>query len=98
MHNNDQMIPHRRRGFEYEAMLYELLRRAKIQVPIPIHPVFKTHSFMVIYAENSVDNIKSGKYKTNFDIGFENLKDFNEEVEKYSYMWKKGGEFSKKNK
>ena len=34
----------------------------------------------------------------NFDIGFENLKDFNEEVEKYSYMWKKGGEFSKKNK
>ena len=44
------------------------------------------------------DNIKSGKYKTNFDIGFENLKDFNEEVEKYSYMWKKGGEFSKKNK
>merc|ERR1712185_218319 len=61
MHNNDQMIPHRRRGFEYEAMVYELLRRAEIQVPRPIHPVFKTHSFMVIYAENSVDNIKSGK-------------------------------------
>ena len=42
------------------------------------------------------DNVKSGKYKTNFDIGFKNLKDFNEEVEKYCYMWKKGGEFSKK--
>ena len=28
MHNNDQMIPHRRRGFEYEALVYELLRRA----------------------------------------------------------------------
>ena len=42
------------------------------------------------------DNVKSGKYKTNFDIGFKKLKNFNEEVEKYCYMWKKGGEFSRK--
>ncbi len=40
------------------------------------------------------DNVLSGKYKTNFDIGFKNLKKFNEEVEKYSYMWKKEGQFS----
>ena len=34
--------------------------------------------------------------KTNIDIGFKNLKKFNEEVEKYCYMWKKEGQFSKK--
>ena len=40
------------------------------------------------------DNIKSGKYKTNFDIGAPSTKLFYEEVKKYSYMWKDGGQFS----
>ena len=40
------------------------------------------------------DNIKSGKYKTNFDIGTPSLRYFDEEIKKYSYMWKEGGQFS----
>ena len=40
------------------------------------------------------DNIASGKYKTNFDIGAPSLRYFDEEVKKYSYMWKEGGQFS----
>jgi len=40
------------------------------------------------------DNIASGKYKTNFDIGVPSLKYFDEEVKKYSYMWREGGQFS----
>ena len=40
------------------------------------------------------DNIKSGKYKTNFDIGVPSLRKFDDEVEKYSYMWREGGQFS----
>ena len=40
------------------------------------------------------DNIASGKYKTNFDIGSPSLRYFDEEVKKYSYMWKEGGQFS----
>ena len=40
------------------------------------------------------DNIASGKYKTNFDIGIPSLKYFEEEVKKYSYMWREGGQFS----
>ena len=40
------------------------------------------------------DNIASGKYKTNFDIGTPSLRYFDEEVKKYSYMWKEGGQFS----
>ena len=40
------------------------------------------------------DNVPSGKYKTNFDIGIPSKKYFDEEVKKYSYMWKDGGQFS----
>ena len=41
------------------------------------------------------DNIVSGKYKTNFDIGIPSRKIFENEVKKYCYMWKDGGQFSK---
>ena len=40
------------------------------------------------------DNIPSGKYKTNSDIGIPSLKYFDQEVKKYCYMWKDGGQFS----
>ena len=40
------------------------------------------------------DNIVSGKYKTNFDIGLPSNKLLYEEVKKYSYMWREGGQFS----
>ncbi len=40
------------------------------------------------------DNVPSGKYKTNFDIGIPSKRYFDEEVKKYSYMWKEGGQFS----
>ena len=43
------------------------------------------------------NNILSGKYKSNFDIGLESKLNFEEEVSKYCYMWKEGGEYSKKN-
>ena len=40
------------------------------------------------------DNILSGKYKNNFDIGTPSLRYFDEEVKKYAYMWREGGQFS----
>ena len=40
------------------------------------------------------DNIVSGKYKTNFDLGIPSKKYFEEEVKKYCYMWREGGQFS----
>ena len=43
------------------------------------------------------DNIPSGKYKTNFDIGKNFELKFENEVEKYCYMWKETGEYAKKN-
>ena len=40
------------------------------------------------------DNVLSGKYKNNSDIGFPSKKYFDDEVKKYSYMWKEGGQYS----
>ena len=40
------------------------------------------------------DNVLTGKYKSNFDIGTPSRKHFNEEVKKYAYMWREGGQFS----
>jgi nucleoside-diphosphate-sugar epimerase len=40
------------------------------------------------------NNIPSGKYKTNSDIGIPSLRYFDKEVKKYCYMWKQGGQFS----
>jgi len=40
------------------------------------------------------DNVPTKKYKTNFDIGVPSLRLFDEEVKKYCYMWRDGGQFS----
>jgi len=40
------------------------------------------------------DNISSGKYRTNSDIGVPSVRYFDTEVKKYCYMWREGGQFS----
>ena len=40
------------------------------------------------------DNVASGKYKTNSDIGMPSKRYFDDEVKKYCYMWRAGGQFS----
>ena len=40
------------------------------------------------------DNIPSGKYKTNSDIGVPSKRYFYDEVKRYCYMWREGGQFS----
>ena len=42
------------------------------------------------------DNIPSGKYKTNSEIGIPSIRYFDQEVKKYCYMWRDGGQFSTK--
>jgi len=43
------------------------------------------------------DNIISGKYKTNFDLNINCSKKFENEINAYSFNWRSGGQFSKKN-
>ena len=40
------------------------------------------------------NNILTGKYKTNLDIGVPSVRFFDQEVKKYCYMWREGGQFS----
>ena len=42
------------------------------------------------------DNIASKKYKTNFDIKINANKIFDQEINRYSFNWTAGGQFSKK--
>tara|TARA_B100001173_G_scaffold214525_1_gene185221 strand:- start:1084 stop:2019 length:936 start_codon:yes stop_codon:yes gene_type:complete len=41
------------------------------------------------------DNVLSGQYKSNIDIGIIPKLKFDQEILKYSYMWKEGGQYSK---
>ena len=42
------------------------------------------------------DNVISNEYKSNIDIGYKAKLRIEDEVKKYSYMWREGGEYSKK--
>tara|TARA_B100001121_G_scaffold309764_1_gene337809 strand:- start:150 stop:1136 length:987 start_codon:yes stop_codon:yes gene_type:complete len=74
------LIPFPLKIAEFSASIFELM-------PNPL--LTKDQLRLLKY-----DNIASGKYKTNFDIGIPSLKYFDEEVKKYSYMWREGGQFS----
>jgi NADH dehydrogenase len=63
---------------------------AKIFQLLPTPPLTHDQLRLLKY-----DNVVSGKYKTNFDIGVPSTKYFDSEVKKYCYMWKDGGQFSK---
>ena len=82
------------------------IKRILIPTPLPVAKLFAT--FFEITMKKplltkdqlillSHDNKPSGKYKTNIDLKLNsNLKQFDKELYKYSYMWKTGGEFAKK--
>ena len=40
------------------------------------------------------DNVLSKKYKSNSEIGIPSIRTFDQEVKKYCYMWREGGQFS----
>ena len=86
--------------------LLKLIDKKRLLIPIPLFFAKLSGIFFQLLPKPPVtldqirllkyNNIASGKYKTNLDIGTKNLKKFNEEVEKYCYMWKKEGQFSAK--
>ena len=86
--------------------LLKLIDKKRLLIPIPLLFAKLTAIFFQLFPKPAItldqirllkyDNIPSGKYKTNLDIGLKNLKNFDEEVQKYCYIWKKGGQFSTK--
>ncbi len=65
---------------EFSARIFEIM-------PKPL----LTRDQLILLKYN---NIPSGKYKSNSDIGSPSKRYFNDEVNKYCYMWREGGQFS----
>ena len=86
--------------------LLKLVEKKRLLIPIPLiiarlsaiifqllpKPLLTTDQLTLL----KYDNVASGKYKTNFDIGFPSVHKFDLEVKKYAFMWKESGQFSKK--
>jgi len=88
--------------------LLKSINKKRLLIPIPFFIAKINAAFFQIFPKPILtldqlkllkyDNVNSGKYKTNFDLGLPSIRKFDEEVLKYSYMWRESGEFSKKNK
>ena len=84
--------------------LLNLIDKKRFLVPFPLKLAELSASFFEILPNPLLtrdqlrllkyDNIASGKYKTNSDIGMPSKRYFNDEVKKYCYMWREGGQFS----
>ena len=84
--------------------LLNLIGKKRLLIPMPL-PVAKISARFFELMPKPIltrdqlkllnyDNVLSGKYKTNSDIGVPSLRYFDEEVKKYCYMWREGGQFS----
>ncbi len=86
--------------------LLNLIDKRRILLPVPLFFGKLSAKFFQLFPKPLLtedqlkllkyDNVISGKYKTNSDIGFPAKCLFEKEVEKYCYMWRQGGQFSKK--
>ena len=74
------LIPFPLKIAEFSASLFEILP----------NPLLTRDQLRLL----KYDNIPSGKYKTNAEIGVPSVRFFDQEVEKYCYMWREGGQFS----
>ena len=87
--------------------LLKLIGKRRLLLPVPLFAgktIAKAFQLMPkpLLTEDQLrllkyDNVASGKYKTNTDIGLPAKSLFETEVEKYCHMWREGGQFSKKN-
>ena len=84
--------------------LLNLINKKRLLMPLPLNIAKLSAKFFQLLpspllTEDQLrllkyDNVLSGKYKTNTDIGLPAKLTFKDEVKKYSYMWRDGGEFS----
>ena len=85
--------------------LLKLIGKKRILLPLPLIVAQITAFFFQMFPKPLITidqlkllkypNIPSGKNKTNFDIQIPSFANFENEVKKYSYMWRQGGQFTK---
>ena len=88
-----------------QKLLY-LIEKKRLLLPMPISLARMTAHIFELLPKPLItndqlrllkyDNVLSGKYKSNNDFDFNCSSRFEDEVNKYSYMWKNEGEYSKK--
>ena len=81
-----------------------LIEKKRILIPLPLLLANFLAKFFEMFPNPPLtrdqikilkyDNVPSGKYKTNSNIGIPSVKFFYTEVKKYCYMWREGGQFS----
>ena len=91
---------------EIIEILLKLIEKKRILISLPFFLANISANFFQLFPKPLLtqdqlkllryDNIPSGKYKTNFEINLPAKRLFSKEVEKYCYMWREGGQFSKK--
>ena len=89
---------------EILKILLKLINKKRLLLPFPLTIAKLSANFFQLFPKPLLtedqlkllkyDNISSGKYKTNSDIGLPSKLYFEDEVKKYSYMWRDGGQFS----
>ena len=86
--------------------LLKLINKKRLLIPLPFYianmsaKLFQLFPKPLLTVDQLIllkyDNIPSNKYQTNSDLGVPSTKIFDQEVEKYCYMWREGGAFSTK--
>jgi len=86
--------------------LLKIIDKKRLLIPLPIFIARLSAKFFQLFPKPLLtldqlnllkyDNVASGKYKNNFDIGIPSVHMFDVEVEKYAFMWKDAGQFSSK--
>jgi NADH dehydrogenase len=86
--------------------LLKLINKNRLLIPLPFFVANMSAKLFQLFPKPLLtvdqltllkyDNICSNKYHTNSDIGVPSKKLFDQEVEKYCYMWREGGQFSTK--
>ena len=89
---------------EILTKLLNLIGKKRILIPFPLPLAELTATMFELLPKPLItkdqlrllkyDNISSGKYKTNNDIGLPSKRYFKDEVKKYCFMWRDGGQFS----
>tara|TARA_Y100000591_G_C21769343_1_gene664699 strand:+ start:1 stop:963 length:963 start_codon:yes stop_codon:yes gene_type:complete len=89
---------------EIVEKLLKLIGKKRILIPMPLFfanlsaNIFQLLPKPLLTVDQlkllKYDNIQSGKYKTNSDIGVPSNRFFDDEVKKYCFMWREGGQFS----
>ena len=86
--------------------LLKLISKDRLLIPLPLFlanisaKLFQLFPKPLLTVDQLIllkyDNVPSDKYQTNFDIGVPSTRLFDQEVKKYCYMWREGGQFSTK--